>query len=142
MSKKEPAIYCSIRDDQPQTCTYNTVREKSIPNLKSIFFPLNGLGLCVAHISLTFLLTGVYFLSTPRILKLPTFKAGYKVSHRFKKSGAFSPYPEKPQKSRQRHQKRAHRRALNTGLQMALLMPGHVTKLKPSPAQVYTFFIQ
>lgn len=52
------------------------------------------------------------------------------------------PNPEKPQKSRQRHQKRAHGRASNTGLQMALLMPGHVTKLKPSPAQVYTFFIQ
>jgi len=59
--------------------------------------------------------------------------------HSRKKSGAFSPNPEKPQKSRQRHQKRAHRRASNTGLQMALLMPGHVTKLKPSPAQ-YTHF--
>merc|ERR1712241_888434 len=47
-----------------------------------------------------------------------------------KKSGAFSPNPEKPQKSRQRHQKRAHRRASNAGLQMALLMPGHVTKLR------------
>ena len=31
----------SICDDQPQTCTYNTVREKSIPNLKFIFFPMN-----------------------------------------------------------------------------------------------------
>ena len=28
------SFYCSICDDQPQTCTYNTVREKSIPNLK------------------------------------------------------------------------------------------------------------
>merc|ERR1719268_386758 len=52
------------------------------------------------------------------------------------------PNPEKPQKSRQRHQNGAHGRASNTGLQMALPMPGHVTKLKPSPAQVYTFFIQ
>jgi len=38
-------------------------------------------------------------LSTPRILKLPTIKAGYKVSHRFKKkSGAFSPQPRKTTK--------------------------------------------
>ena len=87
----------NVYDDQPQTCTYNTVREKSIPNLISIFFPLNRLGLCGIH-----------------LIDFSTFRCGFVNTSNFEithhqggvqgftsiqeKSGAFSPQPRKTTK--------------------------------------------
>ena len=61
----------------------------------------------MAYISLTFLFSGVD-LSTPRILKLPTFKAGYKVSSIQEKIRRIIPQPRKKHKNLGNDIRRGH----------------------------------
>ena len=113
-----------------------TLWGKNLSRIWTFFFPWIRLGLCGIHlIDFSIFRCGFVNTSNFEITHLQGGVQGF--TSILEKIRRILPQPRK-KKSRQ-HQKRAHRRASNTGLQMALLMPGHVTKLKPSPAQ-YTHF--